>query len=310
MDQDPFARATGHVPTPAELLSDLSRIADQLAAPPPDVSATTREAYASDWRQWEAWCELHDLPALPVDPDMVRLYVADLATQVRVGGHRRYRAATIERHLAALAWRSRRTGGLHDFARHPRVAPLLAAIRSQSSPPSRVTRPFGADEVHRVVEGMNHATWPEGVAAARDTLLVLLGHTAALRCSAAASVDVRQALTLPLPAAQEPVSCARCALRRWLALLTAPDRATAMKIVFNTGPVDTWEHHCTPAAEDPSAPSGPLLRTVSRAGAISLAPMSESAVNRAFKRRLAAAGIDPARYGYGSLRAGASPSRP
>lgn len=303
MDPVPFTSASGHVPTPAELLADLTRIADDLCAPTTGVSATTRAAYASDWRQWESWCDLHNLPALPVDPDMVRLYVADLATQVRAGGHRRYRAATIERHLAALAWHSRRTGGLHDFARHPRVAPLLAGLRQQPSAPSRTTRPLLAPDVQRVIAAMDHATWPAGVAATRDTLLVLLGHSAALGRSTAASLSAEQALALPLSASPDPVTCVRCALRRWLGLLSAPDRARAMTHVFDTGPVQAWEHHCTSSWGD-AAPSGTLLRPVSRSGTISAAEMSDSAVNRAFKRRLAAAGIDGARYGYGSLRAG------
>lgn len=314
MDYDPLASASGHVPTPGELLADLRRIADTLCTTPPEVSATTRAAYESDWRQWESWCDLHNLSALPVDPDMVRLYVADLSTQVRAGGHRRYRAATIERHLAALAWHSRRTGGLHDFARHPRVAPLLAALRQQTPAPSRSARPFPAAEVHRVIEVMDHTTWPAGVAAARDTVLILLGHTAALGRSTTASVSVEQARALPLPTAAKPVACPRCALRRWLTLLAAPDRSSAMSHVFDTGPVLSWEHHCDlscdPSSLDSTAPSGPLLRAVSRSGAISPAGMSDSAVNRAFKRRLAAAGIDPARYGYGSLRAGAPVQSP
>ena len=310
MDLGPFVSVSGHVPTAGELLCDLTRIADRLSTPTSDVSATTRAAYESDWRQWEAWCDLHDLPALPVDPEMVRLYVADLATQVRIGGRRRYRAATVERHLSALAWHSRRTGGLHDFARHPRVAPLLAAVREQAAAPSRVTRSFAAQEVGRVIEVMDHATWPGGVAAARDTLLVLVGHSAALGRSAAASLSVERALVLPFREAEEPWSCARCALRRWLALVTAPDRAAAMSLIFNTGPVAAWEHHCTQGSEDSYAPSGPLLRAVSRAGAIAATPMSESAVDRAFKRRLAGAGFNPGRYGYGSLRAGSVASRP
>lgn len=313
MEGEPFARPSGHVPTAVELLSDLSRIADRMAAPVADVAAATRAAYESDWRQWEAWCDLHDLAPLPVDPEMVRLHVADLSTQVRTGGHRRYRAATIERHVASLAWHSRRSGGLHDFARHPRVAPLLATLREQTSTPTRTTRPFAAGEVQQVITAMDHARWPHGVAAARDTLLVLLGHTAALRRTAAATVSVEQALTLPLPETSTPSACARCALHRWVALLSAPDRTAAMTHVFATGHVEDWAHRCTqPPQVDvgPLEPSGPLLRPVSRAGAISPTAMSTSAVNRAFKRRLAAAGIDPARYGYGSLRAGASPSRP
>lgn len=310
MEHEPFASPSSHVPTPAELLSDLTRIADRLSKPTPDVSATTRAAYESDWRQWESWCDLHDLPSLPVEADMVRLYVADLSTQVRAGGHRRYRVATIERHVAALAWRSRRTGGLHDFARHPRIAPLLAGLREQTSTPSRITRPFAASDVPRVIEVMRHDTWPEGVAAARDTLLVLLGHTAALGRSEVASVSAQQALTLHLPEQGDPVACARCALQRWLALLSAPDRAAAMALIFDTGPVEGWEHLCAQMPEGAAAPSGPLLRPVSRAGAISPTPMSDSAVNRAFKRRLAAVGLDPTRYGYGSLRAGSPTSRP
>jgi hypothetical protein len=55
----------------------------------------TRRGYASDWRQFSAWCERAGLSSLPAEPRTVALYIADLAESRR--------PATISRHMAAIA---------------------------------------------------------------------------------------------------------------------------------------------------------------------------------------------------------------
>lgn len=300
MDPQALTYTPGVVPTAAELLADLDRLASGLAVPERDVSERTRAAYASDWRRWEDWCATHEVEPLPVEPSLVRLYVTDLAFDAS-----RFKAATIERHLASLAWHSRRAGGVHDLARHPLVAPVLTGIRARRTERPRSVRPLPPETVARLVAAMRHHTWPDGARAARDTLTLLLGSQVALHRSQVVALSVADALNLDELTPSEPVSCLPCARLRWLRLLTAPDRAAAMTLVFDTPPPARWAHLCA----DPPPPGldadSPLLRSISKDGTISTSGMSATAVNHALKRRLTQAGLAASRYGFGSLRAGA-----
>lgn len=40
-------------------------------------AASTRRAISSDWRDFDVWCQQHQLSALPASPDTVALYLAD-----------------------------------------------------------------------------------------------------------------------------------------------------------------------------------------------------------------------------------------
>ena len=59
------------------------------------ASDNTRRGYASDWRQFTAWCDAHSVISLPATPGIIALYIADLAERLK--------PATIARHLAAVS---------------------------------------------------------------------------------------------------------------------------------------------------------------------------------------------------------------
>lgn len=304
MDPQALTYTPGVVPSAAELLAELDRLASGLAVAEQDVSERTRAAYTSDWRRWEDWCATHEVEPLPVEPSLVRLYVTDLAFDAS-----RFKAATIERHVASLAWRSRRAGGVHDLARHPLVAPVLTGIRARRNEKPRSVRPLPPETVARLVATMRHHTWPDGARAARDTLTLLLGSQAALHRSQVVALSVADALALDVPAAAEPVSCLPCARLRWLRLLAAPDRARAMALTFATPPPARWTHLCVDPPPSGLDAGSRLLRSITKDGTISASGMSATAVNQALKRRLTQTGLAASRYGFGSLRAGA-PDRP
>jgi hypothetical protein len=48
-------------------------------------SPATLKAYRNDWRDFEAWCHLHNLPSLPSTPETIALYIADQASTRAVG---------------------------------------------------------------------------------------------------------------------------------------------------------------------------------------------------------------------------------
>ena len=70
-------------------------------------SANTIRSYASDWRQFETWCNERDLEFMPARPEAVATYLASLATAGRAD-------STVTRHLAV-----RSAGGTPRTGRQP-----------------------------------------------------------------------------------------------------------------------------------------------------------------------------------------------
>jgi site-specific recombinase XerD len=75
-------------------------------------SAATRKSYKSDARSWEAFCAANALPFLPSSPEVVALYISDLAS-------RGIAVATIRRKLAAIT-DLHRSAGYADSSATPR----------------------------------------------------------------------------------------------------------------------------------------------------------------------------------------------
>lgn len=76
-------------------LADLAAAADQYAAAA--QAENTSRAYASDWRQFETWCERYRLHSLPAAPAVVALYLTSLAKRGLTVSTVRRRAAAIGR---------------------------------------------------------------------------------------------------------------------------------------------------------------------------------------------------------------------
>lgn len=55
----------------------------------------TLKAYRNDWRDFENWCRIHQLTALPSTPQTVALYIADRASMLASG--------TITRRLTSIS---------------------------------------------------------------------------------------------------------------------------------------------------------------------------------------------------------------
>jgi Phage integrase, N-terminal SAM-like domain len=66
-------------------------------------AASTRAAYASDWRIFARWCVEHDLGSMPANPAMVAAFLAD---QVKAG----MKPSTLGRRLAAIKYRHKTVG--------------------------------------------------------------------------------------------------------------------------------------------------------------------------------------------------------
>ncbi|MFF1880304.1 hypothetical protein ACFVVC_02380 [Pseudarthrobacter sp. NPDC058196] len=304
------------------------------------LSAATRRAYATAWRMFEDFCSGHGLEALPAHPETVRWYVAWMSTQINDDGLPRFSVATIRQRLAGIGERHLR-GGFLDPTAHRGVVDLVRGLAKLRATRPRRKRPLLLDDVVRIIAAMEHDTYPAGVSAARDTLALWLGFAGALRRSEAAALtldrlelhsvdgvhvhvgaskaDPENALpdVVVLPFGNSPASCPPCAVHRWVALLglTRQDDARVrrrgmMQQLFS---YSLEEHVCgttgsTALVSSTDLDSGvPLLRATYRNrkdARIHARGVSGDALHTMLLSRMVEAGMNPAAYGFHSLRAG------
>lgn len=291
------------------------------------LAASTRRYYDADFAQFRSWCTRLGKRALPSDPEDVRLYLTDLSLQLDVDGAPRYRASTIERHLASLSYANFEHGFGRGLGTHPRVGRTLQAIKNARCESVQRKRPLLLDDVRSLVASCDHHRWPAGVTAARDTFAFLLAFATGMRREELVGLTISavepvptdglwvrlgrtktdqqgKGVVLPVPYGEHVMTCVPCARVRWLRLVAAAgDRPTMMRWVRQT-PADPmqWEHVCTDHRLMDS--QQPVLRSVAKGGSINDRAITTSGIHKALMRRLEAAGYNPAAYGMHSFRAG------
>ena len=113
-------------------------------------------------------------------------------------------------------------------------------------------------------------------------------------------------MTKGLPFGENPLTCVPCTFLRWIRVLDAAENGPRSALMRLLREADNGAHICHgPAPEiERLDPRAPLFRAVRRGGHIGSRPISGDVVNHVVKRRLAAVGMDPKRFGGHSLRAG------
>ncbi|MBP2371331.1 hypothetical protein [Pseudonocardia parietis] len=243
----------------------------------------THRAYAADWAHFTGWCTTAALEALPAEVNTVRLYLADLEATRTADGAAVFSPATMARRLAAIA-AVHRDAGHRSPTRDPAVGAVLTGIKRARAHSTHQMRPLLLDDLRTLLSGMEFGTWPGGLTAARDAVVLLTGFAGALRRSELAAltlgdlhfhpsdglhVRIRSSktdqdahgATVVLPYGAYPGTCPPCAVLRWLRLLEAAPRgrATLMRAILTTPPWPEQEHlypHPDPAAGPDDAPTG------------------------------------------------------
>ncbi|GER23313.1 integrase [Zafaria cholistanensis] len=291
------------------------------------ISPATKRAYASDWRSFAAWCAAKGYPPLPASAETVIAYLSEAAATVRPDGGWAYAVSTLTRRAAAIN-AAHVSAGVPAPGAGGQVARALLAIRRERTQGPRRVDPLLTDDLKILLRALADTTWPGAVAATRDAAVLLAGFAGAFRRSELAALNlsdvipsrhdgvhlrVRRSktdqegagLVKALPFGHDPLTCAPCALYRWMDLLTAVDgaggRVALMRAVRDMNAQETHVCRRERARTDSEAP---LFRSLAGGGAVKDARMSGHAVNEMLKRRAAAAGLDPTRYGGHSLRAG------
>jgi len=146
------------------------------------TAENTNKAYAADWKHFARWCRLKGTDPLPPSPEMVGLYLADLATPAN--GSPALSVSTIDRRLSGLAWNyTQRSFTLDRKNRH--IATVLAGIKRRHARPPVQKEAILPEDIRAMV-----ATLPYDLRGLRDRAILLLGYAGGLRRSEIVSLDV------------------------------------------------------------------------------------------------------------------------
>ena len=160
------------------------------------ASENTLKAYAKDWAHFARWCRLKGTEPLPPSPEMIGLYLADLAAPSAktpsqsasrpLSPGRPLAVSTIERRLSGLAWNYTQRGFTLDREnRH--IATVLAGIKRKHARPPVQKEAILRDDILAMV-----ATLPYDLRRLRDRTILLLGYAGGLRRSEIVSLDIHK----------------------------------------------------------------------------------------------------------------------
>ena len=145
------------------------------------ASENTLRAYAKDWAHFARWCRMRGADPLPPSPQLIGLYIADLAAPgVKVPA---LSVSSIERRLSGLGWGYAQRGErLERKDRH--IASVLAGIRRRHARPPVQKEAILPDDIRDML-----ATLPHDLRGLRDRAILLIGFAGGLRRSEIVSLD-------------------------------------------------------------------------------------------------------------------------
>ena len=209
------------------------------------TSPNTKAAYRSDWARFERWAAVGGHRVLPASPLVIAVYLTSSAEERRPDGRLRFGSATLTRWSSSI-------NQVHTAAGHPApgrsevVRRALSGVRRLRKAPPKRRAPLLLADVRTLLEAIRPSmgVWPTGMAAHRDTALVLMGFAGAYRRSELVNLRISDVTVHPadglhvrvrssktdqegqgvvraLPYGRDPKSCPPCALVRWRRLLLA-----------------------------------------------------------------------------------------
>ena len=149
------------------------------------ASENTLKAYAKDWAAFARWCRMRGADPLPCSPQLIGLYIADLAAPggPTAGKPPALSVSSIERRLSGLAWGFAQRGQRLDRKdRH--IASVLAGIRRKHARPPVQKEAILPEDLRDML-----ATLPHDLRGLRDRAILLIGFAGGLRRSEIVSLD-------------------------------------------------------------------------------------------------------------------------
>lgn len=140
-------------------------------------ASATIEGYASDWKHFEEWCASAQRDPLPAHPETVALYLSHMLPA--------YKVSSLERRVAAIA--SKHLVAEFPAPITPMVRQVLASARRSKRQKIRRKAPISIEELAKVAEFLATAG---SLRAIRNRTAILLGFAGAFRRSELSSLDM------------------------------------------------------------------------------------------------------------------------
>lgn len=261
--------------TSTELVDPMASVRAYLEA---EKSDNTRRAYASDWADFSAWCDVQQCTAMPAAPIDVARYLAQLADSGK-------KTSTIQRRTAAIA-------SIHKAAGHEPptnfegVKAVMRGIRRRVGKRKRKAAPATAELL-----GLAIAAIPATKRGLRDRALVLIGFAGAFRRSELVDIEVNDIERRPRGILVHIERSKTDQEGKGAALPIPNGKMRAVEAL------DTW---LTAAG----ITEGPVFRSVDRHGNVGAGALTDRQVARIVKEVCGRVGMDPEIYSGHSLRAG------
>jgi integrase len=239
-----------------------------------EKALATRAAYASDWRDFAAWCALRGATALPAHVGIVAAYLSALADSGRKSSTIGRRAAAIDGQPRAADQQRGRQG---DAARHPQD--------DRHGEGREGAGDGGSDRA----DGRGV---PRSMIGRRDRALLCLGFAGAFRRSELCALEVSDLTEVP--------DGLRILIRRSKGDQEGQGQEVAIPRGYRLRPVEAVQTWLAAA----SISIGPVFRAVGRGGWVSCAALVDDSAARIVKRYARRVGLDDGAYSGHSLRSG------
>lgn len=239
----------------------------------------TLKAYATDAREFAAWCEVQSLSALPAEPDTIAAFLADCAD-------RGLKASTVSRKASAIRF-AHRAKGYPSPTESAEVEVTLRGIRRHLGTAAKQKAPAIATNIAVMLSRA-----PNNAQGKRDHALIALGFAGAFRRSELVALDVAD-LTFTDEGVDVMVRRSKTDQEGEGFVKSIP-AGNAIKPVLL---LREW-------IESAGIESGHVFRCVRRGGAVGAESLTPQSVALIVKRYAEVSGLDPAAFAGHSLRAG------
>jgi site-specific recombinase XerD len=245
-----------------------------------EKAAATLAAYASDWKDFSAWCAARDACPLPAHQGVVAAYLSHLADTGR-------KASTIGRRCASIAWHHRQAGIEHPPTTSPGVRAVLKGIRRTIGAASVPKAPATHDLIADMLK-----LCPDSLVGKRDRALLAFGFASAMRRSELCALNVEDVTEMP--------DGLRVLIRRSKGDQEGVGQEIAIPRGYKLRPVEALQTWLAAAEIE----SGAIFRPVLLGGRVQPHAMTPECFSRRVKLYAEKVGLDPRSYAGHSLRSG------